>query len=309
MESDSILFEYRRVHKLPTQEAVRRRSVRLIFAIYWLLIFEGALRKWGFPSLQELLFFATFPFTLWLYAISLSKHRWPRTSLLSYAYFLAIGAVVLVPIQFAIGGYGFHYFIIAGYGWLSYFFYIPLTFIIAKEFNREDVVRLLRHTLWIGILSAPIVALQFASPPLAKINVGDVSQGADAFRQLGSALGHVRPAGFFSSSLGLWIFLGALSVAVLHDWLSNDKKNTSQWAILILGTGALLSMLAFSGSRGAVAQCALVVVAAATAGLIAGGKKLFFRAIFLPLMLLTIFLFSWPIIFPSAYDAFIFRWS
>ena len=39
------------------RESRRRRLVRLVFVIYWLLIFDGALRKWGLPQFQAPLFF------------------------------------------------------------------------------------------------------------------------------------------------------------------------------------------------------------------------------------------------------------
>lgn len=51
-------------------EKARRRMVQLIFLIYWLRIFEGALRKWVFPQyFRELFSFGTlsrFWSTAWL---------------------------------------------------------------------------------------------------------------------------------------------------------------------------------------------------------------------------------------------------
>ncbi len=46
------------------REAARVWMVRIIFVLYWLLIFTGALRKWGLPQLQKPLFFIAVPFTL-----------------------------------------------------------------------------------------------------------------------------------------------------------------------------------------------------------------------------------------------------
>lgn len=96
--------------------------VRIIFVLYWLLIFTGALRKWGLPQLQKPLFFIAVPFTLWLYGISLMKRRWPRGfALLNFAYLLAGAAVLLIPLQMIFGHYALRYGIIAGYDWLNYF--------------------------------------------------------------------------------------------------------------------------------------------------------------------------------------------
>ena len=293
-----------------SREAARVWMVRIIFVLYWLLIFTGALRKWGLPQLQKPLFFIAVPFTLWLYGISLMKNRWPRgVALLNFAYLLAGAAVLLIPVQMIIGHYALRYGIIAGYGWLTYFFYIPLTFIIAKEFNQDDVRRLLRHTLWIGILSAPVVALQFVSPPDSIINAGDAVTAADQFHNLASALGHIRPAGFFSNSLGLWMFLSTLTVAVLYGWISSARNALAGRWVLVLATMALLSMLAFSGSRGAMAQSALVFVATAIAGFISSRRQLAIRAGLWPLMVVGLLVVLWPIVLPNAYDTFITRWD
>ena len=292
------------------REAARVWMVRIIFVLYWLLIFTGALRKWGLPQLQKPLFFIAVPFTVWLYGISLMKNMWPRGfALLNFAYLLAGAAVLLIPVQMITGHYALRYGIVAGYGWLTYFFYIPLTFIIAKEFNQDDVRRLLRHTLWIGIVSAPVVALQFLSPPHSFINAGDAVTATDQFRQLGSALGHIRPAGYFSSSLGLWMFLSTLTIAVLYGWISSAKNPLAGRWVLVLATMALLSMMAFSGSRGAMAQSALVFVATAIAGYISNRRQLAIRAGLWPLMVVVFLVVLWPIVLPSAYDTFITRWD
>jgi hypothetical protein len=292
------------------REAARIWMVRIIFVLYWLLIFTGSLRKWGFPQLQKPLFFVAVPFTLWLYGVSLKNNMWPRgQALLQFAYLLASAALILVPVQMIVGHYALRYGILAAYGWLNYFFYVPLTFIIAKEFNQEDVWRLLRHTLWIGIISAPLVALQFISSPDSVINSGNARSASDQFHNLASALGHIRPAGFFSSSLGLWMFLGTLTIAVLYGWITSSKDAIARRWVLALATMALLSMLAFSGSRGAMAQCAIVFVATAIAGLITNRRQLAIRAGIWPLLLVAFMVVLWPIVFPDAYEAFITRWT
>jgi len=284
--------------------------VRIIFVLYWLLIFTGALRKWGLPQLQKPLFFIAVPFTLWAYGISLTKNMWPRgVALLNFAYLLAAASLLLVPVQMIFGHYALRYGIIAGYGWLNYFFYIPLTFIIAKEFNQEDVRLLLRHTLWIGIVSAPVVALQFLSPPGSFINAGDSANAADQFRQLTSALGHTRPNGFFTSSLGQGLLLATLAIAILYGWITSAQNSVARRWVLVLATMALLSMIAFSGSRGAMAQSALVLVATVIAGFRSNRRQLAIRTGLWPLMVVAFLIIIWPIVLPNSYDTFITRWN
>ena len=60
-------------------------SLRLLVWLYfWLLLWEGALRKWFFPSLSTPLLVVRDPVVLLIYAIALAKHvfpfnRFPRT--------------------------------------------------------------------------------------------------------------------------------------------------------------------------------------------------------------------------------------
>jgi hypothetical protein len=292
------------------RETARVWMVRIIFVLYWLLIFTGALRKWGFPQLQKPLFFIAVPFTLLLYGISLKYNMWPRgRALLQFAYILATAALILVPVQMIIGHYALRYGILAAYGWLNYFFYVPLTFIIAKEFNQGDVRRLLRHTLWIGIMSAPLVALQFISSPDSLINSGYARTAVDQFHDLGAPLGHIRPAGFFSNSIGLGLFLGTLTIAVLYGWITSAQDAITRRWILAAATMSLFLMLAFSGSRGAMAQCGIVFVGTAIAGLITNRRQLAIRAGMWPLLLVTFLFVLWPIVLPNAFDAFIMRWT
>ena len=292
------------------REAVRVWMVRIIFVLYWLLIFTGALRKWGLPQLQKPMFFIDVPFTLWLYGISLTKNRWPRgVALLNFAYLLAGGAVLLVPVQMIIGHYALRYGVVAAYGWLNYFFYIPLTFIIAKEFNRDDVRRLLWHTLWIGIVSAPLVAMQFMSPPDSIINAGYAVNAVNKFQDLGAALGYIRPSGFFSSQIGLQMFLATFAVAVLYGWITSKQNTVVRRLVLLTATIALLSMMAYSQSRGAMLQVGLVFVASTIAGVLSKRRQLVIRTGLWPLFTAVSLIILWPIVFPEAFLAFITRWT
>ena len=148
-----------------THDAVRQRIVRLIFVFYWLLIFEGALRKWGLPQLEQVFFFVRVPVAFVLYWTAFRHRRWPRTSapMLSF-YLLAVAVTILVPVQLVAGGYEQRYILFAGYGWVNYFFYVPLAFLIAEHFQIEDLRRLMRHAAWLALASCPIVIMQFSSP-------------------------------------------------------------------------------------------------------------------------------------------------
>ena len=64
--------------KIGDREKIRRIIVFCTFAIYWLLIFEGALRKWVLPNAQEWLFFVRDPFALAIYFLAIKYDMWPK---------------------------------------------------------------------------------------------------------------------------------------------------------------------------------------------------------------------------------------
>jgi len=240
-------------------EAIRILLVRLVFVIYWLLIFEGVLRKWGMPQFQEVFFFIRIPVALVLYWLAFRYRRWPCTiwPLLLTCMF-AVVAIVLVPFQIIAGGYSRSYLLLAGYGWINYFFYIPLAFLIAEQFRREDLERIIRHTLWIAIPAAVLVIMQFNSPSTAVINLGSGLDESDQFQNLGAALGFVRPTGFFTSTLGQSQFVASAAPLVLAGWLLPKRERSMGIMLLLAGTTAVLVMAVFSQSRGLFFQIGIV---------------------------------------------------
>lgn len=294
----------------PVKDGQRATSLtaRVALVFYWAVFLDGVLRKWVLPEYQKLLFFLPLPVVAYLYYRVLRNGRWPRHAILQFAILLAVCALFIAPLQMVLGGYSGKYALIAAYGWLAYFFYVPLSFILGTELTRSDLSLFMRHTLWMGVLSVPLVLLQFFSAPGAAINVGIALQPSDQFRQLSSALGHIRPPGTFSSSLGLWMFLGALTVAVVYGWIERWRKRKFS-PLLVLGTGSLFTMLAVSGSRGALLQCALVLAGTLLAGFLSGHRRIALRASLIIFFVTGTSAILWPILFPSGFETFITRWN
>lgn len=298
----------RAVHNSLHREKVRKHIIQVIFIIYWLVIFEGALRKWVFPTGADILFFIRAPFALYVYALVLYYKLWPRTSApLLAAYLLAIASFFLLPIQFIQGGYGLKYLILWGYGWHNTFFYIPLAFIIGKLFTQEDVFRFFRHTLWLAVIAVPLVMLQFSTPPDSIFNQGSGLDEDTQFRSMQVALGVVRTSGFFTSTLGQTLFLGAVTWILAALWLL-PKQDTIPRRLLWLATFAAFIMLAMSGSRTAFVLAGGIVVSAGLTSWLTGSVRMLVRGMVIPL-LLTIFITAFPLVFPSAFDVFIARWT
>jgi hypothetical protein len=281
----------------------------LIFIIYWFLIFEGALRKWGLPELHRVFFFSRVPLTLILYWGAVRSLCWPRTTWpLLMAYGFAAIALILVAIQITAGGYDHRYLLIAGYGWINYFFYIPLAFLIAEQFGRADLERLTRNTLWVAICAAPVVAWQFSVPAEAVINLGAGLDESEQFRNLGAALGYVRPTGFFTSTLGQQAFMGAALALTLAAWILPERERRVGWPVLIAGTLAVFLMLALSGSRGLFFLAGLVAATTIVAGVLTRRGAVMTRAVLWPALGIAFAIFLWPLLLPTGFEVFITRW-
>lgn len=292
------------------REAVRLRIVGLAIAFYWLLVLEGALRKWGLPQLEQVMFFIRVPVAMACYWLALRHGRWPRTTTpLFLCYFLALAVTMLVPLQLITGGYGQRYFLLAGYGWLNYFFYIPLAFIVSEQFQANDIQRVARHAAWLALASAPIVVLQFFSSADSVINLGSGLDESNQFKNLGSALGYVRPTGLFSSTAGQSQFLASTTALLIATLLSAKPTRNMSPLLLWAGMGSIVLMTAFSQSRTAFFMLALVLVATALGGLLANRRKVLFRGAMLPIALVTTLALLWPLAFPESFHVFSERWS
>lgn len=293
-----------------TQDTVRQRIVWLIFGFYWLLIFEGALRKWGLPQLEQVFFFVRIPVALVLYWTAFRHRRWPRTSApMLGLYLLAVAVTMLVAVQLVAGGYGQRYILLAGYGWVNYFFYVPLAFLIAENFQFEDLLRLTRHATWLAIASCPIVFMQFSSPADSVINLGSGLDEANQFKNLGAALGFVRPTGFFTSTAGQIHFVASTAALLLAAFLQRQRKPSLSPLLLWPGLTAVTLMVLFSQSRGLFFMLGLILGATAVGGLLAGRRRVVVRAALWPALLVGIAAILWPILFPTVFEVFMTRWS
>lgn len=284
------------------RDLARRQIITLIFLIYWLLIFEGALRKWILPQAQQYLFFIRDPFVLLVYFYAFKNRLFPRFSpLLVWAGLLAIaglaaglGAVLAGSVSPAI----------VVYGWRNYFLYLPLAFVIGEYFSAEDLNRLVRHTLLLAIPISIVVFLQFLAPAPATINAGLIAGGV---YQPGVSGGIVRTYGTFTSSAGQTPFVASLVVVVLTAWILPRSRRPLRGAALILASGAAITCLALSGSRGAFILAGIVLAAALASSLLMTRASIKFRALFIPLIILAASAIAVTTIFSDAWQALVTR--
>lgn len=256
---------------------------RLIWLYFWLLIFEGALRKWILPSFSTPLLIVRDPVVILIYMTAFTSHKVPRNTF--FAWILGLGFFCLLASFAGMGNTK-----VTLYGLRTDFLHLPLIFIIPQVFTPDDARKVGK---WILILSVPMALLafeQFRSPPYARLNAG---AGGELGAQLFAASGKIRPAGTFSFVTGMVSFLSLTAVFILFDYL--QKKQYPP----MLRNGALLAIglsLGVSGSRSAVLTVSMVLAAGLIACLLKGKvfssalkPLLAIYAVFLLLSLLPVF--------------------
>lgn len=241
-----------------SEDKARERVRQLIWTYFWLLLIEGALRKWVVPRLSNPLLLVRDPVLLGIYFYAIKAHVFPKNAWCVSLWIiggLSALAIVLSPI-FSFLPWS-QMLAVVGYGFRTNFMHLPLIFVIASVFDQEDMKR---FGWWIIILMIPmslIMAAQFEASPESFINR---TAGLGEGEQLTAGGGKIRPPGTFSFISGpvfyisvatAFLIYGALSRAIYKNWL------------LILGGVAIVVGIVVSGSRSCVASVLVVVFAVA----------------------------------------------
>ena len=212
---------------------------RGIWLYFFLLIFEGALRKWVLPSLSSPLLIVRDPVALWILFVVWQKGLLSNTFYLTSM--IALGVIgIFTAIFFGHGSVP-----VAIYGARIWLIHFPLIFAIGKIFDKEDVLAMGRAVLWISIPMAVLIGLQFYSPQNAWVNRSVA--GGESGAGFSGAMGFFRPPGTFSFTTGNSLFFEFTAVYVIYFWLHPKSVN------LLILTGASVAVLAsipFSISRG-----------------------------------------------------------
>ncbi len=231
-------------------ESKKVKHLRLaIWLYFWLLIFEGSLRKWIVPELSTPLLVVRDPIVLYIYLKAWQAGIFPRNQLL----------IILIPIAclMIIGGFfaaifntpeaivsrlGIVRFTLAIlYGIRTNFLHLPLTFVIPKCFRRED---LKKHGYWILLIALPmslLMTFQFASSPSAFINAG-----AEGGSQIAAIGGRIRPAGTFSFITGPVLFFPTVMAYAIWSLV---KKVYHPLLVMSAVLSVVMAALVSGGSR------------------------------------------------------------
>ncbi|RYY17334.1 MAG: hypothetical protein EOO36_09875 [Cytophagaceae bacterium] len=222
---------------------------RGVWAYFFLLIFEGALRKWVLPGLAAPLLIVRDPVAIWLLIAA-----WRRGWLPANGYLTSFVAIGIIGI-FTATLFGHGNLFVALFGARILLVHVPLIFVIGRVFNRDDVLRVGKVTLMLAVPMTVLIALQFYSPQSAWVNrgVGGDAQGAG----FDGALGFFRPPGTFSFTSGTTLFFSFVGPFVLFFWLNRKTVNT---LLLIAASVGLLFSIPLSISRSLLFQVGLSVI-------------------------------------------------
>jgi hypothetical protein len=212
---------------------------RLIWAVMFLVVCEGALRKWAFPGLQQQIYLLKDAILIVAYlAFLLSRppagaHLSAMTGLrsllvLSLAYF---GLQVFNPNSPSI--------LLSLFGLKNYLLYVPLAFVVPYMFSSSaDVERKLQNYAFLMLPFAALGLVQFVFPPGHWIN-GYVSNDSENLRAaimfgVGDSE-HARTTGTFPFIGGYTTFLSAM-VCLGAALATNNKWRISGnlWPLLLV---------------------------------------------------------------------------
>jgi hypothetical protein len=210
-----------------------------IWLYIFLLLFEGALRKWVLPFLATPLLVVRDPIAIWCIYVAFKQNVLQRN-----IYLMVIIPVSTISIYTSIL-FGHGSLLVALYGVRALLIHFPFLFVIGKVFTRSDVIKVGKVMLLIAIPMTVLIALQFYSPQSAWVNraVGGSDEGAG----FSGIDGFFRPPGTFSFTNGVTLFYSLIGCFVYFFWLNPKLINR---LLLIAGTVCLIFSIPLSVSRG-----------------------------------------------------------
>jgi hypothetical protein len=238
--------------KQARQERVIKNLKRLVWIYFWLLIFEGALRKWILPPLSPVLLIVRDPIVLIAYFQALEHDLFPKDkftkSIIGLAFiFLFVHLAVLIL-------EGNNLLNVIVFGMRTNFLHLPFIFLIAKVFDIEDVKRIGKWVLILSLPMALLMVLQFNVSPEHFLNRG---AGGEGVGQITANFGKIRPPGVFSFSNGVALFYAMTAAFFLFGLVTPNVYPNSLMVCAGMGilTGAVVSV-----NRGLVLSIVLVII-------------------------------------------------
>jgi hypothetical protein len=223
----------------------------LIWSYFWLLIVEGALRKWIMPGLANPLLVVRDPVVILIYAIALQKGVFPWNKLVIATIALALASALASVLAAGFGGRGNS--LVTLYGLRTNFLHLPLVFLLPRVFLPVDVEKIGKALLILAFPMMLLVAGQFRAPADSRLNVG---AGGGMGGQIEVGFGKIRPPGPFSYNTGLLAYLTVTAAYLLNTQM---RKAAPGAKLALAALPAVAIMVALSGSRSTLASMAIIL--------------------------------------------------
>jgi hypothetical protein len=217
----------------------RNHVVIGIWIYFWLLIFEGALRKWIFPGFATPLLIVRDPIAIYIICVVIYHGKFKMNGYILMAYVLTFISFLATLV------FSHSNLTVAIYGARIMLIQFPLLFIIGQIFTKADVVKIGHALLYLSPVMTLLMAIQFYSPQSSWVNRGIGGDIAGA--GFSGAMGFFRPPGTFSFITGLSSYYSLVAAYVFYFWL--EKSNSCRRWLLILSTVCLLASIPLSISR------------------------------------------------------------
>jgi hypothetical protein len=243
------------VPRATSRAASLSRAGQLFLAVFLIVVFEGAVRKWvaSASTLPLILLRDLLAFALVVYAWRhghLRRHKKITAAMLAWSCLvLGWGLLQLVggessPVVFVIG---LRF-------WLLYTWFAVAA---AAAMNEKDYRTAILAAAVVMVLLAPLAVLQHYSPPGARINT---QLDGDEESVFVAVVGVVRTTGTFSFTSGYATYL-TMVAPLVFGILGARKRNTRQFLFAIAVFVAFVTGALVSGSRTAAITSGMMLMA------------------------------------------------
>lgn len=226
------------------KDEASRRIVILVIVIVWILVLEGAVRKWFLPGLAKPLLFLKDPIVLVIYYLGLRHRIFPADSILFRAglslaaLFVALAVIQCLGVNLPVP--------VALYGLRQYWMVLPLAFIVGETFRGRDLLRVINHSLILSAVNGILVIIQSRSPSSAWINQTTVQDGF-VFTYGSEQI--PRASGTFSFTYGHELFTASVVPMVLTLWLVPAKQRGVRTWLLLVYSALVMVNVFLDGNR------------------------------------------------------------
>ena len=224
----------------------QRQLVRYcLWAYFFLVIFEGALRKWFLPQLATPLLVVRDPICVVAILIGIAP-------LLRQQFAIAFAAIGVVAIPLALV-FGHQNLFVTFFGARIWILHFPLMFLFPAVFDQEDLWKFAKAFAAIAIGMTLLLALQFYSSPSHFLNVGVGGEGDSLFSGAG---GRYRCSGTFSFTNGVSCFYGLAAAMFVAFLVSGQRMPKWMW----ITAGCLMLAMPLAISRNIAFQYAITII-------------------------------------------------